>query len=218
MSPNCIDVERIADVESAPEGHPLRQHVAQCPRCQSLWLSYQSFMKADVSGATHVDAARAALADTIRRQAGERVAPEPRAVRMAKPPLWVGWLRPALIASMAAVLTVLAVSVWRDKGSDEPVLRGDEDPVWSLQQPQLSDGSIVFGWDAVADAEAYDVQLFDDSLNEVYTSGPVSATTVTVVRGALPGVAARASLTWRVRALRAGDVISISPPSSLTVP
>ena len=217
MSPNCIDVERIADVESVPDGHPLRQHVAQCPRCQSLWLSYQSFMQADVSGANNVEAARTSLAATIRRQAGATADASPRASRMAKPSRWSAWLRPALATAMAAVLAVVAISVWRNGGSDEPVLRGDES-AWSLHAPQLGGDSIVFQWDEVADADAYDVQLFDDSLNEVYTSGPVSATTVTVVRGALPSVAAGASLTWRVRALRAGDVISTSPPSSLTVP
>ena len=70
MSPNCIDVERIADVESSPE---LKKHVDDCPRCQSLWLSYQSFMTADVSGAPGADDARRSLEAVIRRQAGQAV-------------------------------------------------------------------------------------------------------------------------------------------------
>jgi hypothetical protein len=217
MSPNCIDVERIADVETAPDGHPLRQHVAQCPRCQSLWLSYQSFMKADVTGASQVEVARAALAATIRRQANASADATPRTSRMEKPSRWAAWLRPALVTSMVAVLAIVAISVWRGGGSDEPVLRGDAS-AWTLHTPRIAPDSIILQWDEVADADAYDVQLFDDALNEVYTSGPVHATTVTIVRGALPSVASGASLTWRVRALRAGDVISTSPPSSLTVP
>jgi hypothetical protein len=215
MSPNCIDVDRIADVESAPEGHPLRQHVAECPRCQSLWLSYQSFMKADVSGATNIDAARKSLADTIRRKADSVSAP--RASRMATRPPWYVWLRPGLIAAMASVLAILAVSIWRG-GSDEAVLRGDADATWSLQAPQLGDGSIVFEWKAVPGADAYDVQIFDDALNEVYTTGAVTTTTAAVPREALPGVAAGASVTWRVVALSGGDVMSTSPPASLTLP
>lgn len=216
MSPNCIDVERIADVESAPEGHALRQHVAECPRCQSLWLSYQSFMKADVTGAKHIGAARASLAETIRRQAGTASEPA-RPTRMAKRSSWSAWWRPALVSAMAAVLTALAVSVWRGGGSDEPVLRGNDAAVWVLQPPQLSGDSMVLEWKAVTDADAYEVQVFDDALSEVYRSGAVTTTTVTVERGSLSGVDSGATLTWRVRALRAGDVISVSPPSSLSL-
>lgn len=216
MSPNCLDVDRIADVESAPESHPLRQHVAECPRCQSLWLSYQSFMKADVGDATNIEAARKALADTIRHKAG--VAPAPRASRMTTRPPWYVWLRPGLIAAMASLLTILAVSIWRGGGSDEPVLRGDADATWSLQAPRLADGSIVFEWQAVPGADAYDVQVFDDALNEVYTTGAVTTTTATVPREALPGVASGASVTWMVLALSGGDVVSTSPPASLTLP
>ena len=82
MSPNCIDVERIADVESSPE---LKKHVDDCPRCQSLWLSYQSFMTADVSSAPGADDARRSLEAVIRRQAGQ-AAPAtvaPRTSRLA---------------------------------------------------------------------------------------------------------------------------------------
>ena len=216
MSPNCIDVDRIADVESAPEGHPLRQHVAECPRCQSLWLSYQSFMTADVSGATNIEAARAALAETIHRKADSVTTP--RASRMATRRPWYVWLRPGLIAAMASLLTILAISVWRGGGSDEPVLRGNDAVAWSLQSPQLSGGSIVFEWKPMPDADAYDVQIFDDALNEVYTTGAVTTTSATVPREALPSVASGQSVTWRVCALRGGDIVSTSPPASLTLP
>jgi hypothetical protein len=216
MSPTCIDVDRIADVESSPEGHPLRQHVAECPRCQSLWLSYQSFMKADVSGAPDIEAARKALAETIRQKAG--VAAAPRASRLARRPPWYVWLRPGLIAAMASLLTILAVSIWRGGGPDEPMLRGDDDAVWLLQSPQLSGESIVLEWKPVPDADAYDVQIFDDALNEVYTSGALTTTTTTIPRESMPSVAAGESVTWRVVALRGGDVVSTSPPASLTLP
>lgn len=219
MSPNCIEVERIADVESLPEGHPTRHHVATCPRCQSLWLSYQSFMKADVSDAAHIDRARVALEQSIRRQAGVGPEPAQRAARMERRSGRSAWFGPALVTAMAAVLAVVAITVWRGgPSSDEPVLRGDADKIWTLQAPQLSDEQIVFGWEAVPDADAYEVQLFDDALNEVYNSGPVTTTSTRVHRDSLPSVAAGASLTWRVRALRGGDVVSTSPPASLTLP
>ena len=215
MSPNCIDADRMADVEAAPEGHPLRQHVAECPRCHSLWLSYQAFMKADTSGATNIETARRELAESIRRRAGSTPAglPVPGSPRA----LWPAWLRPALITAMAAVLTLLAISVWRSDRSDEPVLRGGDDSIWVLQEPRVSDDSVMLEWQAVAGADAYEVQFFNDELDEVYRSGPLSATSLIVERAEMPSVAPGTTLTWRVNALRSGDVTSTSPPSSVTV-
>ena len=130
MSPNCIDVERIADVESSPE---LRKHVDDCPRCQSLWLSYQSFMTADVSGAPHADDARRSLDAVIRRQASQAALDEaPRTSHMAtRRRAELSWLRPGLVAALAAVVAVVAISVWRG-GTDQPVLRGGSEATWSL--------------------------------------------------------------------------------------
>jgi len=217
MSQHCIDVERIADVETAPEGHALRKHVAECPRCQSLWLEYQAFMKADVTGATHIDAARRALEATIRAQAasGARDA-APREARMSMRSAWPGWWRPALIAAMASVLTIVAVSVWRGR-NETPVLRGGSESVWFLWPPHVSGIAIVFAWKAVPDADAYEVEIFDDALHQVLHSAAVTTTSITVDRSALAGVPAGALLTWRVKALRAGDVISMSPPESLVL-
>lgn len=219
MSPNCIAVDRIADVGSAPEGHPLRQHVAECPRCQSLWLSYQSFLKADTAGATNIEAARRALAETIRQQAAgvERDA-SPRASRMTTRSTWPVWLRPAIVTAVAAALTLVAVSIWRGGDSDRPVLRGGPETTWSLKAPKISGDAIVFSWNAVPDADAYDVQIFDDALNQVFKSAGVKTTTLTVDRSALSVVPAGATLTWRVQALRGGDVVTTSPPSSVQLP
>jgi hypothetical protein len=220
VSPNCIDVERIADVETAPEGHPLRQHVAECPRCQSLWLSYQTFMKADVKDATHIDSARRALESTIRAQAvgaGARREAAPRTSRMGTRTTWPAWLRPAIVTAAAAVLTAVGVSIWRG-GPETTVLRGGSESLWSLQEPQVSSSAIVFAWKAVPDADSYDVEIFDDALNQVLHSAAVTATTITVDRSALSSVPAGAALSWRVRALKAGDEVATSPPASLTLP
>jgi hypothetical protein len=218
VSPNCIDVERIADVETAPEGHPLRQHVAECPRCQSLWLSYQSFMKADVKDATHIDSARRALESTIRaKTVGARREAAPRASRMRVRSTWPAWLRPAIVTAVAAVLTAVAVSVWRDRGPETTVLRGGSESTWLLQAPRVSSSAIAFAWKAVPDADSYDVEIFDDALNQVLHSAAVTATTITVDRSALSSVPAGAALSWRVRALKAGDEVATSPPASLTL-
>lgn len=214
MSPDCIDVERLADVETTPV---LKQHVAECPRCQSLWMSYQSFMKADVSGAVNIDAARRELDATIQRKASEaRVARDvaPRASSMRVGAAWPGWLRPVIVTAVAAVLTVVAVTVWRS-GADHPVLRGDSAATWSLRPPHVSQVAIEFTWNAVPGADAYDVEIFDDALNTVLQSATVTTPSITVDRAALSNVPSSSELAWRVRALHSGDVIATSPPASL---
>lgn len=215
MSPNCIDVERIADVESSPE---LRTHVADCPRCQSLWLSYQSFLRADVAGAPGADDARRSLEAVIRRQAGQAAAEvTPRTSRLAtRRRAELSWLRPGLIAAMAAVVAVVAISLWRG-GSDQPVLRGGSEATWSLAAPRVSGIAVVFKWGAVPDADAYEVEVFDDALNPVLHSASVTTPTISVDRSAFANIQPGTELTWRVRALRGGDVLATSPPASLTL-
>ncbi len=215
MSPNCIDVERIADVESSPE---LRQHVSDCPRCESLWLSYQSFLRADLSGAPGADSARRALEAVIRRQAGPATAEvAPRTSRLAtRRRAELSWLRPGLIAAAAAVVAVVAISVWRG-GTDQPVLRGGPEATWSLEAPHVSGIAVVFKWGAVPDADAYEVEIFDDALNLVLHSASVTTPTISVDRSAFVNIPPGTELTWRVRALRGGDEMATSPPASLTL-
>lgn len=216
MSPNCIDVERIADVESSPE---LKKHVDDCPRCQSLWLSYQSFMTADVSGAPGADDARRSLEAVIRRQAGQAAPAHavPRASRLAtRRRAELSWLRPGLIAAMAAIIAVVAITVWRGN-SDQPVLRGGAQSTWNLEAPRVSGIAVVFKWGAVPDADAYEVEIFDDALNLVLHSASVTTPTISVERSAFDNIQPGTELTWRVRALRGGDVLATSPPASLTL-
>ncbi|HET6462769.1 MAG TPA: hypothetical protein VFH33_03130 [Candidatus Krumholzibacteria bacterium] len=215
MSPNCIDVERIADVQSSPE---LRQHVADCPRCESLWLSYQTFMTADVSGAPRADDARRSLDAVIRRQAGRAAVDEvPRVSRLAtRRRAELSWLRPGLIAAVAAVVAVVAISVWRGS-TDQPVLRGGSEATWSLQAPRVSGPAVVFTWGAVPDADAYEVEIFDDALNLVLHSASVITPTISVDRSAFVNIQPGTELSWRIRALRGGDVLATSPPASLTL-
>jgi hypothetical protein len=215
MSPNCIGVERIADVENAPE---LQRHVAECPRCQTLWLSYQSFMKADVSGAPRADEARRALEATIRRSAASATAAANAAPRVSRLSTHrraqLSWLRPGLIAAVAAIVAMVAISVWRGS-SDEPLLRGESETTWTLETPHVSAIAIVFKWSPVPDADAYEVEIYDDALNLVLHSTAVTTPDITVDRAALANVPTGTKLTWRVRAFRGGDVIATSPPASL---
>jgi hypothetical protein len=111
---------------------------------------------------------------------------------------------------------VTAILVWRNN-SEEPVLRGGNQAVWELQTPHVTGIAIVFTWSAVPNADSYEVEIFDDALNQVLHSAAVTTTSISVDRAALANVPGGAALTWRVRALKQGDVVSTSPPASLTL-
>jgi hypothetical protein len=213
MSPKCIHVEQIADVATSPE---LKRHVDECPRCQSLWLSYQSFMSADTAHAPRIDDARRTLEATIRRSAAKSEE-APRVSRLStRRRAELGWLKPGLIAALATVVAVTAILVWRNN-SEEPVLRGGNKAVWELQTPHVTGIAIVFTWSAVPNADSYEVEIYDDTLNQVLHSAAVTTTSISVDRSALANVQSGSALTWRVRALKQGDVVSTSLPASLTL-
>jgi hypothetical protein len=75
----------------------------------------------------------------------------------------------------------------------------------------------VFTWGAVPGADAYEVEIFDDALNLVLHSASVTTPTISVDRTAFVNIQPGTELTWRVRALRGGDVLATSPPASLTL-
>ncbi|HET6348777.1 MAG TPA: hypothetical protein VFH88_06795 [Candidatus Krumholzibacteria bacterium] len=216
MDSTCIDAERIADVESLPEGHPMRQHVAECPRCQSLWLSYQSFMQPDVAGASNLDGARRSLAETIRSRAEAADAMTSSRKPVQKVSRW--WLRPALVTAAAALLIVVAVSLLRNNSPEQPMLRGGSETQWSLQTPEVSDNSMLFAWNRIPGADRYQIEIFDDALNTVFRSAALKSSTATVPRAVLGDLPSGSFLSWHVNALKGGDVISTSPPSTLNIP
>jgi hypothetical protein len=220
VSPNCIDVERIAELASLPESHGARQHVRECPRCRSLWMSYQSFMEATAVPGANVEAARRDLEAAIRRRAAEAFpARVPPSARISFRERWAGLLRPAPVAAAAAVVVIAAALLWRASGPEPPVLRGGEAAAgFVLEAPEVSATAIRLAWTEVAGAEAYEVRLFGPDLNEIHRSGPVTATHVELDRSALPSLTPGTSLTWRVIALRGGDVVATSPPGSVTIP
>jgi hypothetical protein len=173
-------------------------------------------MKADVSDAPRIDDARRTLEATIRRSAAN-AADTPRVSRLStRRRAELGWLKPGLIAALATVVAVTAILVWRNN-SEEPVLRGGNKAVWELQTPHVTGIAIVFTWSAVPNADSYEVEIFDDALNQVLHSAAVTTTSISVDRAALANVPGGAALTWRVRALKQGDVVSTSPPASLTL-
>jgi hypothetical protein len=220
VNPNCIDVERIGDLSGLPEDHAARRHVKECPRCRSLWMSYQSFVKAAASPDADLEWARRQLAATIRRSAQEHPAGAPPSSRLSLRERWSVLLRPAPLVAAAALVVVAAVLWWRGGGPEAPVMRGGEaaGPGLVLNAAEVTATEIHFSWSAVPGADAYEVRLFDDGLDEVHHAGPVTAPEVVLDRSALPALAPGTSLTWRVLARRGGDVVETSSPASVTIP
>ena len=216
MSPNCIEVERIADVEALAPDHPSRRHLEECPRCRSLWLSYQTFMAIEPVGGARPDAARLALAEFIRRRMAGTL-PAQRPTRFTLRSLWAAPWRPIPLAAAAMIVVVAAVVLFRGGGRDEaPVLRGDSGvtAALTLNDPtRLADGSIQFSWSAAAEADAYEVRVYGPDLAEL-ARRPATGTSLVVEAGFLPA----GELTWRVVALHDGDVIETSAPASVTLP
>ncbi|MDH4036171.1 MAG: hypothetical protein OEX18_12960 [Candidatus Krumholzibacteria bacterium] len=224
MEMKCVDVEHIGNVLEYPEDHPVRRHVADCPRCRTLAENFRAFMRAETTADAGLDRARVELDGAIARLAGRALPAASPAERGVKRMSWVrGLLRPMpALAAVAVVVAVAAVVLTRDRGFETPVLRTQDGAgtAWLLHEPALRrDGAIVLSWEAVAGADAYQVGVFGVVLESLATLGPVLETSVVLDRSALPAdLPDNADLTWRVIALRAGAQVAVSEPRSVRMP
>jgi len=217
LKTSCIETERIGDVLEMAADHPERLHLESCPRCRNLVRAYSAFMRAESPSGARPDAARAHLADVIRRAAGEMEsrspAPRPRGFSFRR-------LRPAHLGLAAAVVVVLAaVAVWRNRGPEAPLLRNEpvrESGAFSLLPAVVEpDGTVRLAWEPAPRAEHYEVRVYGPELDEIYIHPPVIACAIALDLADLPVTPDAPGLVWRVYALRAGDVVGISTPGSI---
>jgi len=136
------------------------------------------------------------------------------------------WLRgkpgkPAPVLAGVAV-AIAAVFVWTSRAPEEGVLRDDGRgaQAFSLQAAEVgSDGALHLAWTPMTGADAYQVRIYGPDLSEVYRTANVAETSAVIDRSALPADLPTAlDLTWRVYALRQGDVVEISAPGSIRAP
>jgi hypothetical protein len=225
MDTKCVDVEHIGNVIEYPDDHPVRLHVATCPRCRTLVENYRAFMRAETTADAGLDRARVEL-DAAIGGLGRRALPgstrvDPGVKRMS----WVrGLLRPMPAMAAAVVIVAVAAVVFTrgDRAVETPVLRaeGGADSAWRTNEPALRrDGSIVLSWAPVPGADSYRVRVYDDALETLATLGPTTEVSLVLDRASLPaGLADNADLTWRVIALRAGAEAAVSDPRSVRLP
>lgn len=223
MEAQCIDIERIGSVLDLAEDHPTRRHTRDCPRCRSLLVSYQTFLRAEPTEGSGIERGRASLDATIRARAGRFAE---AGTRSRTTPERGGFfrmmLRPAPLVAAGAVVILAAALLW-PRGDGAPVLRNGntvDAHGFVTDAPQSrADGSVQLSWSPVEGADHYEVRLYSGDLAEVYRHPAVTGTSVTIDRAALPpALASGTDLTWRVVALQGGDVIGTSTPRSLRVP
>jgi hypothetical protein len=218
MQTECIDGERIAEVSDLPADHPLRRHVADCPRCRNLLRSYQKFVLAEPVAGFAGDAALRTLDALIASKVGERSAASRPAQSTSRFSLR-GFLRPVPLLAAAAVCALVAVVVWRQsQGPDDILLRNESpSPAAALAPAEVRpDGSILLSWTAVPGADAYQVRIYGPGFTEVYRHPDVAETSAVIDRSSLPSdLPPQLDLLWRVYALQSGDVVQVSDPGSI---
>lgn len=239
MTHRCIEPERAAEILALPEKDPRRIEAEGCPRCAAILLEYAEFMSGEAPPDADMEGADRRLAAYVDRLIEERMpagaggspqklaggAHEDRAGDGSGEGAG-GWLRrllaphPALAAAAVLAVAVITIAVWRPWTPGERVLRGDEPAelrITTLAPAVSPDGSVTLSWLPVDGADEYIVEIRSGRLDELAVLGPVTETAVTFARGDLPG-GARGTVLWRVRALRGGDKIAASPPTSLELP
>jgi hypothetical protein len=214
MSGSCFRLDEIATLlEMAPDD-PRRQHLDACPLCQSRLAAYRGFVAkpAPLPG-SDPENARIELERFIggldkRAARGAAWSESWSQFRARLGPRRVFALG---IASAAVALLMILHPFLGHDGSETPVLRGPAAPGASairLETQSIEDGDVVLRWNALAEADLYEVQVFDTRLDRVarFSAGP--ATTYRLQRQAIP--AGDGPLFCRIAAFRGGDEVAAS--------
>ena len=146
----------------------------------------------------HAMACPACMADLglLRAAEGERPAASSAGVAAAWRQRW--WRPVAALAAGIVVVVGLSVATRPGaSGGDDTRLRGGEPRVTLLAPERAPGGGTLFRWRAVAGAERYRVELFDDA-GATVASDTVRDTTATL---AVPAGARGRGLLWTVTAL-----------------
>lgn len=220
---DCFTSETIAEVLELPEDDPRALHVAGCPRCGALLVSYRDFVKAAAppdADLCEANARLSAFLDANVRGVGRdgAIARGPSLLDRVR---GVIAMRPAL-AGVLIVLLSVTVLWWQPWQPDEPrILRsatvsGD----LILEMAEVIDRDTVrLSWRGLGGADRYEVRIFAPDLSPVAVLGPFEDTSCVVdLGGAYPDGASGMRLLWRVIALQKGDEIEASRAGSFEIP
>ena len=199
----CIPMEALGTLDALSPDDPMRRHAETCPRCSAAMTAYREFLRAESPRGADVHDADRRLARFITERV-EGVA-QTQSARFRWPVMrWA-------VAAAVVVVGATIVAKQMDR-SDGTVLRGDERVELSTLAPRtLADGSVELSWDAVPDADRYQVTLLRKDLTEVARMVATTELRATLDRASLPSEA----VSWQVSAFREGAVIVESAPQAL---
>jgi hypothetical protein len=222
MADHCFSADELADILEMPEGDARREHLGTCPRCRAVLAEYRAFLAGEAeAGDDQYAEADGRLRAALQREIfGDAHAPAGAEPRPRGRFFQLLTLRPALTLA-ALLLAILAVDTFR-RGTDRGgvVLRQSEggsaaESLEALPTELAGDGGVLFHWSGTVVADAFEIQIFDQQLEELGRF-PASGDSLLV----LPLATLRQLLgdsaicVWRVIALRNDDEVLRSRPRS----
>lgn len=221
MSQRCYEIEELGTLTELPADNPQLRHLEACARCRARFAAYRDFMDpGELPPEAQADSANARLTAALEREAAlhpptptrRRFSPFERLIAILK--------RPALVPAWGLMVGLAIVLIWQYAGEgpqspDDPsVLRGNEAThgavILAADAEILSDGTILFAWEAHAGCEAYQILLFGADLTELRTLDAGSAAQVSLDLGEID------AHYWRVIGLQAGARTAQSSLKTLT--
>jgi hypothetical protein len=120
----------------------------------------------------------------------------------------------------AAVLIVILVHTPNQPGEGEFLLRGPlEEAMFAASSALQADGSVLFQWMAVPEAEGYRILFYNQDLDEIARMETGRATTLQLPPDSLTRLASSGpTLFWRVAALHGSEARHLSSPRTLSLP
>jgi hypothetical protein len=222
MTDKCFRLDELDCVANMNPGDPRRQHLAECPLCRARLAAYRAFLtEAPPPSESSPERARAELESFIDKMVHGRVeAGQKPGFRSAL--LAVLSSRRVLapgLAVAAALLLVVVLKPFRAGEDRSPAsLRGGETPGVVVASIAVEDALIVadvvtFRWNALAEADRYEVEIFDTGLSEIARFDAGRGNTLEVATEDIPRV--DGPLLWRVVAFHEGDTVARSQPTPI---
>lgn len=217
--PNPEDLPILLDLEL---DDPARKDAESCPRCSAILEAHEAFLRAEPQpGSNPEDAMRRlsfALREALTPAAPPPVEPDEIEEADAAPFNPLRWLlRPRVAMAMAAVAVVIAATAIFNRDRDGVPIERSVKPsgVVTVEAAAFADaGTLVVRWTPHPRAHEYQVAIYDRSLETIAALEPVTATEYAVPPEYLPPLS-EGLVYVRVRVLRDGDVIDISPPKAV---
>jgi hypothetical protein len=173
MKDGCLTPEELALAQGSEPNEAQRRHIEECHRCRALTSSYELFLQdGGLPEGADAESAAKLLGDFLEREIAtdqEKVGILPRRSRGFRP-------GPAILAAAAVLVAVVGWSVAQQRGGGDPsvVILRNEAAAYALQleTPEIQDDNrFLFRWNAVKNADLYDLVILDGQQAEALRVG-----------------------------------------------